>query len=89
MKLRLARVNERVEFEDQGNRVILKLLSGSLEDDDFDDVVSAIDLLLEMMMSTKFRSKFDMGKYRSKIDNVKKRFDDVIEDIKEDQNKVV
>ena len=87
--MRLVRVNEKVDFEDQGNRVILKLLSGSLEDDDFDDVVSAIDLLLEMMMSTKFRSKFDMGKYRSKIDNVKKRFDDVIEDIKEDQNKVV
>ena len=83
--MKLIKIDEKVEFENQGNRVILKLLSGSLEDNDFDDVVMAIDLLFDMMMSTKFRSKFDVGKYRSKIDNIKKRFNTLIADIKEDQ----
>lgn len=80
------RLDERVDYEDRGNQVILKVRSGTLDDDDLNDIINAIDLLLDMLSGSKVKSKFKLGSLSSRFNRVKVMFDKVADEVREQQN---
>ena len=80
------RLDERVDYEDRGNQVILKVRSGTLDDDDLNDIINAIDLLLDMLSGSKVKSKFKLGSLASRFNRVKVMFDKVADEVREQQN---
>ena len=84
----MIRLNEdKIQLSGQGDTKFIKLKSGQPEEDDFNDLVSVMDQLFDMLLSTKYRSMFDTSIRMNKIRDVKRRFDEIISDICEKQEK--
>ena len=84
----MIRLNEeKIQLSGQGDTKFIKLKSGQPEEDDFNDLVSVMDQMFDMLMSTKYRSMFDTSIRMNKIRDVKRRFDEIIPDIREKQEK--
>lgn len=85
--MRLVPLNEeKIQLSGQGNTKFIRMRSGNPELDDFDDLVTIMDQMFDMLLSTKYKHMFKTNVKMSMLKDVKKRFDKVISDIREEQS---
>ena len=85
--MRLVPLNEEnIQLSGQGNMKFIRMRSGNPELDDFDDLVTIMDQMFDMLLSTKYKHMFKTNVEVSMLKDVKKRFDKVISDIREEQS---
>ena len=85
--MRLVPLNEeKIQLSGQGNMKFIRMRSGNPELDDFDDLVTIMDQMFDMLLSTKYKHMFKTNIKMSMLKDVKKRFDKVISDIREEQS---
>ena len=85
--MRLVPLNEeKIQLSGQGNTKFIRMRSGNPELDDFDDLVTIMDQMFDMLLSTKYKHMFKTNVEMSMLKDVKKRFDKVISDIREEQS---
>ena len=85
--MKLIRLNEeKIQLSGQGNTKFIKMRSGNPEDDDFDDLVTIMDQMFDMLLSNKYRSMFKTGSDMTALKDVKRRFDKTISEIRKEQS---
>lgn len=86
--MKLVPINEeKIQLSGQGNTKFIRMRSGQPEEDDFDDLVTIMDQLFDMLMSTKYKHMFKTNTQASLLKDVKRRFDRLISEIREEQIK--
>ena len=85
--MKLIRLNEdKIQLSGQGNTRFIKMRTGNPESDDFDDLVTIMDQMFDMLLSTKYRNMFKTGVDMTALKDVKRRFDKTISEIRKEQS---
>ena len=85
--MKLIRLNEdKIQLSGQGNTRFIKMRTGNPESDDFDDLVTIMDQMFDMLLSTKYRNMFKTGVGMTALKDVKRRFDKTISEIRKEQS---
>ena len=85
--MKLIRLDEdKIQLSGQGNTKVIKMRSGNPETDDFDELVTIMDQMFDMLLSNKYRNMFKIGSDMTSLRDVKRRFDKTISEIRKEQS---